>query len=659
MTTQSSEPVLETAYFGLGCFWGAEALFRYRPGVVETEVGDVDASIDNPSPAEARRTTGQVEVVKVTFDSAAITYADLLSVFWGAIDPTMAPRPVDATKSTPHPLRSAIFWTTPEQERQALASRANEQLEYQAPIVTDIEAAGSFSPAPDADQRYLEKGGWLDKLTGPSRTPNWTDDSNKVTDSALAGEFGGAIHAISVPWLRALFLNQCHVDAAIRSLRSWLELLEAVDDRSTQAAPTADHDHAGTLPVAAIGRRRLLSARLSANFAAASTMFTMSRPDATWTFIVNHRPGNGVARLKQNVEVSTHARLHREDDRLDEFSGTGSGGGLHADPFTRQPARGPARCIVDLGRDPDAWHTHVPPLDVTVECGEPTPHRLRFSVGRLWQERMTEQGERERTLAVLAGDGCRCAHLLRGWDPRWIVEHQILRDHGGLPEACLSDAEGRPRFSTGRQANRPTFYNMSGGLAESLFSKPVPDLDDGPTPAQINEVARTLGTLWFVVPGPLQLRWILSGLAAIEADRDRLDRIDRNFLDRGLFACLRSAALSSLWQWCRLEPTVAYGSFDFRHLNRGDEPFAYGTIDAESANATIGVPFKWLTHVWARDIAVVDRQLVLTVEGPPEATTLEAVVASWQKSDSENRPATIETRHTALSWDGTDWHLSD
>jgi peptide-methionine (S)-S-oxide reductase len=55
--------------------------------------------------------------------------------------------------------RSAIFFHTPEQERKAIASRERTQANLSKPIATEIAPAGSFWPAEDYHQRYLEKRG--------------------------------------------------------------------------------------------------------------------------------------------------------------------------------------------------------------------------------------------------------------------------------------------------------------------------------------------------------------------------------------------------------------------------------------------------------------------------------------------------------------------
>src|SRR2546423_8123041 len=84
---------LEQAIFGLGCFWGAEREFWRLPGVYTTAVGYAGGHTPNPTYEEVcSGLTGHAEVVLVVYDPAQITYADLLSTFWEAHDPTQGMR---------------------------------------------------------------------------------------------------------------------------------------------------------------------------------------------------------------------------------------------------------------------------------------------------------------------------------------------------------------------------------------------------------------------------------------------------------------------------------------------------------------------------------------------------------------------------------------
>ena len=147
------------ATFAAGCFWGVEAAFRQVPGVTATRVGYTGGTTTNPTYKQVcTDRTGHAEAVEVTYDPARVSYDDLLRVFWETHDPTQRNRqgPDVGTQ-----YRSAIFYHDPEQEAAARASQ--ERLErsgaHKRPIVTEILPAGTFYPAEDYHQQYLEKRG--------------------------------------------------------------------------------------------------------------------------------------------------------------------------------------------------------------------------------------------------------------------------------------------------------------------------------------------------------------------------------------------------------------------------------------------------------------------------------------------------------------------
>src|ERR1700731_3399049 len=74
---------VQTAIFGMGCFWGAERIFWEGEGVYTTAVGYAGGLTPNPTYEEVcSGRTGQAEVVLVAFDTAATTYQDMLKLFW-------------------------------------------------------------------------------------------------------------------------------------------------------------------------------------------------------------------------------------------------------------------------------------------------------------------------------------------------------------------------------------------------------------------------------------------------------------------------------------------------------------------------------------------------------------------------------------------------
>jgi peptide-methionine (S)-S-oxide reductase len=160
--------VNETAIFAAGCFWGVEAEFRRADGVTGTRVGYTGGRTEHPTYRQVcGHRTGHAEAVEVTFDPEQVSYEELLERFWAAHDPTTRNRQgVDIGSQ----YRSAIFFTSPEQEAAAIRSRDEQQaqleqnggrglLKQRRRIVTQIEPATTFWPAEDYHQQYLEKRG--------------------------------------------------------------------------------------------------------------------------------------------------------------------------------------------------------------------------------------------------------------------------------------------------------------------------------------------------------------------------------------------------------------------------------------------------------------------------------------------------------------------
>ena len=111
----------QTAYFALGCFWGAERRFWQTEGVTETSVGYMGGTKQNPSyELVCTGTTGHAEAVKVIFDEKVVTYRQLLEMFWTIHDPTQGNRQGNDIGSQ---YRSAIFYTTDEQKNEALLTK--------------------------------------------------------------------------------------------------------------------------------------------------------------------------------------------------------------------------------------------------------------------------------------------------------------------------------------------------------------------------------------------------------------------------------------------------------------------------------------------------------------------------------------------------------
>ena len=150
---------LEQAVFGLGCFWGAERLFWQAKGVYSTAVGYAGGHTPNPTYEEAcSGRTGHTEAVLVVYDPKIIAYPELLRLFWEGHDPTQGMRQGNDVGTQ---YRSAIYAYTPEQRRQAEASRDAFQERLKAAgygaITTEIRDAPPFFYAEDYHQQYLAK----------------------------------------------------------------------------------------------------------------------------------------------------------------------------------------------------------------------------------------------------------------------------------------------------------------------------------------------------------------------------------------------------------------------------------------------------------------------------------------------------------------------
>ena len=150
---------LETAMFGLGCFWGAERKFWQQEGVYTTAVGYAAGYTPNPTYQEVcSGLTGHNEVVLVVFDPKIITYSQLLKVFWESHNHTQGMRQGNDTGTQ---YRSGIYVYSQEQKELAVTS----QNAYQAAlssagygkITTEVLDAPKFYYAEEYHQQYLAK----------------------------------------------------------------------------------------------------------------------------------------------------------------------------------------------------------------------------------------------------------------------------------------------------------------------------------------------------------------------------------------------------------------------------------------------------------------------------------------------------------------------
>jgi peptide-methionine (S)-S-oxide reductase len=150
---------LKQAMFGMGCFWGAEKKFWQAKGVYTTAVGYAAGLTPNPTYKEVcSGMTGHNEVVLAVYDPKAVTYEDLLKVFWESHDPTQGMRQGNDVGTQ---YRSGIYYFDEAQREAAEASRAAYQRALAgagyAEITTEIVSAPEFYYAEEYHQQYLAK----------------------------------------------------------------------------------------------------------------------------------------------------------------------------------------------------------------------------------------------------------------------------------------------------------------------------------------------------------------------------------------------------------------------------------------------------------------------------------------------------------------------
>jgi peptide-methionine (S)-S-oxide reductase len=142
---------------GGGCFWCLEAVFDQLEGVEDVVSGYAGGQIGNPSYEQVcTGGTGHAEVVQVTFDDEAISFKEVLEVFFSIHDPT-TPNRQGADVGSQY--RSAIFFRTPEQK--AVAEQTIEELNAEgiwgSPIVTQLAPFEAFYPAEAYHQEYFAR----------------------------------------------------------------------------------------------------------------------------------------------------------------------------------------------------------------------------------------------------------------------------------------------------------------------------------------------------------------------------------------------------------------------------------------------------------------------------------------------------------------------
>lgn len=146
---------METATLGGGCFWCLEAVYSEMRGVESVVSGYMGGNVPNPTYEQVcAGRTGHIEVARVEFDPAVVSYREILEVFFAIHDPTSRDRQGNDIGAQ---YRSAIFTHSDEQRRVAEDIISELQPEFASPIVTEVRPAAEFYPAEEYHQQYFAR----------------------------------------------------------------------------------------------------------------------------------------------------------------------------------------------------------------------------------------------------------------------------------------------------------------------------------------------------------------------------------------------------------------------------------------------------------------------------------------------------------------------
>ncbi|MBK1782281.1 peptide-methionine (S)-S-oxide reductase MsrA [Advenella sp. WQ 585] len=145
----------EITVLGGGCFWCTEAVFLRLRGVIGVQSGYCGGHVNNPTYEQVcEQNTGHIEVVKVAFDPAQISFDDILTVFFETHDPTTPDR--QGNDVGPQ-YASAIFFQKPEQETIARLHIERLQEHLVSSVVTKLLPKAQFWPAEIYHDNYFER----------------------------------------------------------------------------------------------------------------------------------------------------------------------------------------------------------------------------------------------------------------------------------------------------------------------------------------------------------------------------------------------------------------------------------------------------------------------------------------------------------------------
>jgi peptide-methionine (S)-S-oxide reductase len=143
---------IQQATLGGGCFWCIEAIFQRVEGVRSVVSGYAGGTTEQPTYKQVcTGNTGHAEVAQISFDTAKISFEEILDIFWQAHDPTTLNRQGGDIGTQ---YRSAIYCHDDEQQKAAVASKAAAQKKFADLIVTEILPLKKFWPAEPSHQNY-------------------------------------------------------------------------------------------------------------------------------------------------------------------------------------------------------------------------------------------------------------------------------------------------------------------------------------------------------------------------------------------------------------------------------------------------------------------------------------------------------------------------
>lgn len=146
---------MKKIYLAGGCFWGMEEYFKRIVGILKTSVGYANSNMEQPNyELVCTGKTDAAETIEIEYDENEINLMNILDYFWRVIDPTILNRQGGDIGTQ---YRTGIYWTLEEDLEYINKSFENEQLKYDARLVTEIKKLANYTLAEEYHQSYLRK----------------------------------------------------------------------------------------------------------------------------------------------------------------------------------------------------------------------------------------------------------------------------------------------------------------------------------------------------------------------------------------------------------------------------------------------------------------------------------------------------------------------